>query len=89
MDANKDNCISRSELRKLLIEINIGKASIDVEEAANKFIEELDVNRDHVISEDEFISGLKKWLSSSAPFSPSLSSDSESEEDILQVSEPQ
>ncbi|XP_028763668.1 sodium/calcium exchanger NCL1-like [Neltuma alba] len=83
MDANEDNFISRPELRKLLKEINIAKASIDVEEAANKFIEELDVNRDHVISEEEFISGLKKWLSSSSP-SRVHPSESESEEDILQ-----
>ncbi|KAI9083523.1 hypothetical protein K1719_034465 [Acacia pycnantha] len=86
LDTNKDNCISRSELRKLLTEINIAKASIDVDEAANKFIEEFDVNRDHVISEEEFISGFKKWLnSSSSPSSPALLSESESEEDILQM----
>ncbi|XP_054815685.1 sodium/calcium exchanger NCL2-like [Prosopis cineraria] len=84
IDSNKDNCISGSELRKLLTDINVAKSSIDVEEAASKFIEELDSDSDHVISEEEFISGLKKWLSSSSP-SPALLSDSESQEDMVKM----
>lgn len=88
IDSDRDNSISPSELRKLLMNINSVKAPIDVEEAVSKVIEELDLNSDHVISEEEFVSGFQNWLSSSSS-SPALLSDFECEEDIFQVREAQ
>ena len=66
------------------MKIKFVKASIDVEEAVAKVIEELDINKDHVISEQEFVDGLQKWLTSSS--NPSSLPNSEHQEDIYQVS---
>ncbi|KAF7822662.1 Sodium/calcium exchanger NCL2 [Senna tora] len=84
IDKNKDNYISQSELREVLMNVNYVQASISVEEAVSKVIEELDHDNDSVISEEEFVTGLQKWLGSSSS-SPKLLSDSESQEDIFQM----
>lgn len=44
--------------------IKFGIIPYDAETAALKIMEELDVNRDQLISEEEFVTGLSKWLNS-------------------------
>ncbi|KAK7244214.1 hypothetical protein RIF29_39033 [Crotalaria pallida] len=83
MDRNRDGCISQSELRELIMNIKFVKASMEVEEAVALVIEELDLNRDQIINEEEFIAGFQKWLGSTS--SPAPLSNSESQEDILRT----
>ncbi|KAM1311226.1 hypothetical protein PS1_007708 [Malus domestica] len=81
IDLDGNNYISQSELRKLIGDIKFGKIPGDVDESVVKLIEELDTSGDQLISEEEFVTGLTKWINKSndqAP--PSL----ESEDDIYQ-----
>lgn len=64
--------------------IKFVKASMEVEEADALVIEKLDIDKDHMINEEEFVAGFEKWLSSTS--APAPVSDSESQEDIYQVS---
>lgn len=65
VDTNGDNHVSRSELDKIVKEIHFGK-TVDVEEAAAKLLQDLDLNRDDEISENEFVEGLSKWINSNS-----------------------
>ncbi|MED6111474.1 hypothetical protein PIB30_052596 [Stylosanthes scabra] len=83
IDCNKDNCISQSELKELMMNITFVKASMELEEAVALVIHELDHDIEQIINEEEFVAVFEKWLnkiSSHAPFS-----DSDSEEDIYQA----
>ncbi|XP_027342945.1 sodium/calcium exchanger NCL1-like [Abrus precatorius] len=83
IDSNRDNCISHSELRELIMNIKFVKFSMEVEEAVALVIEELDLDKDRIINEEEFVAGFQKWLSSTS--APAIESDSESQEDIYQT----
>ncbi|RXI02989.1 hypothetical protein DVH24_003067 [Malus domestica] len=81
IDLDGNNFISQSELRKLIGDNKFGKIPRNVDESVVKLIEELDTSGDQLISEEEFVTGLTKWINKSndqAP--PSL----ESEDDIYQ-----
>ncbi|KAM1808239.1 hypothetical protein ACFX11_031150 [Malus domestica] len=81
IDLDGNNFISQSELRKLIGDIKFGKIPRNVDESVVKLIEELDTSGDQLISEEEFVTGLTKWINKSndqAPPSP------ESEDDIYQ-----
>ncbi|XP_052107387.1 sodium/calcium exchanger NCL isoform X2 [Arachis duranensis] len=83
IDRNKDNCVSQSELKELMMNIAFVKASMEVEKAVALVIDELDHDIDQIINEEEFVAVFEKSLnkiSSHAPFS-----DSDSEEDIYQA----
>ncbi|KAG2372008.1 Sodium/calcium exchanger [Vigna angularis] len=82
IDRNRDNFISQSELRELIMNIKFVKASMEVEEAVALVIEELDIDNDRIINEEEFVSGFQKWLSSTS--APAPVSHSESQEDMYQ-----
>jgi len=84
IDRNRDNFISQSELKELIMNIKFVKASMEVEEAVALVIEELDIDKDRTINEKEFVAGFEKWLSSTS--APAPVSDSESQEDMFQVS---
>ena len=64
--------------------ITFVKASMEVEEAVALVIEELDLDKNQIIDEEEFVAGFEKWLNSTS--SPAPLSSSESQEDIYQVS---
>ncbi|KAK7335102.1 hypothetical protein VNO80_26873 [Phaseolus coccineus] len=83
IDRNRDNFISQSELRELIMNIKFVKASMEVEEAVALVIEELDIDNDRIINEDEFVAGFHKWLSSTS--APAPVSHSESQEDMYQT----
>ncbi|KAL1299597.1 hypothetical protein AAHE18_18G121800 [Arachis hypogaea] len=83
IDRNKDNCVSQSELKELMMNITFVKASMEVEKAVALVIDELDHDIDQIINEEEFVAVFEKSLnkiSSHAPFS-----DPDSEEDIYQA----
>lgn len=82
MDHDSNNCISQHELQELIADIKFGKLPLDVEEAVLKLIEELDTDGDHLINEDEFVSGFAKWLDTTDNQDPSTT---ESQDDIYQV----
>jgi len=63
IDVNKDNHISRSELEKVVKDIQFNKF-VDAEEAVTKLAQDLDLNGDDEISKTEFIEGLTKWMNS-------------------------
>ncbi|KAE9617022.1 hypothetical protein Lal_00034549 [Lupinus albus] len=71
VDSNGDNHVSKSELKKLVKDIHLGKVA-DSEEAVTKIVHELDLNRDDEISEDEFVVGFSKWINRNSSQAPHL-----------------
>ncbi|CAL0303748.1 unnamed protein product [Lupinus luteus] len=71
VDSNGDNHVSKSELKKLVKDIHLGKVA-DSEEAVAKIVHELDLNRDDEISEDEFVVGFSKWINRNSSQAPHL-----------------
>ncbi|KAL0399442.1 UNVERIFIED_CONTAM: Sodium/calcium exchanger NCL1 [Sesamum radiatum] len=65
IDHDKDEFISHSELKDLMMDIKFGIIPNDIDAAASKMMEELDVSGDQLINEEEFVTGLSKWLKSS------------------------
>ncbi|KAK4803854.1 hypothetical protein SAY86_003671 [Trapa natans] len=64
MDDDGDSRISQAEVIKIMAKIKFDKAAINVDEAAVKMMEMLDASGDRHIDEEEFVSGLAKWLDS-------------------------
>ncbi|CAL5390754.1 unnamed protein product [Camellia sinensis] len=62
IDRDKDNCISPSELKQLVMNIKFRNMPLDADEAVEKIMEELDINGDNVLNEEEFVTGFSKWL---------------------------
>lgn len=79
IDLDKDNFVSQSELKKLILEINSEKILEDVDAATAKLMHDLDISGDQQIDEVEFINGFKNWLNTSnykmAPVSPGTPTD--------------
>ncbi|KAL6205834.1 hypothetical protein ACLB2K_023086 [Fragaria x ananassa] len=82
IDRDGNNNISEAELRELIMNIKSGNIPLDVDESVNKLVEELDTSGDHMINEEEFVTGLTKWMNKSHDSQglPSL----ESEDDLYQ-----
>ncbi|CAB4277405.1 unnamed protein product [Prunus armeniaca] len=83
IDLDGNNNISQAELKELIADIKFGKIPGDVDESVVKLIEELDTSGDKMISEEEFVTGLTKWINKSHGTQPPSSSH-ESEDDIYQ-----
>ncbi|KAK6157343.1 hypothetical protein DH2020_011591 [Rehmannia glutinosa] len=62
IDHDKDDFISYSELRDLMMDIKFGNIPHDTDAAASKIMEELDISGDQLINEEEFVTGLSKWM---------------------------
>ncbi|XP_024159033.1 sodium/calcium exchanger NCL [Rosa chinensis] len=82
IDLDGNNNISEAELRELIMNIKSGNIPLDVDESVNKLVEELDTSGDHLINEEEFVTGLTKWMNKSHD-TQTLSS-LESEDDLYQ-----
>ncbi|KAL2245464.1 UNVERIFIED_CONTAM: Sodium/calcium exchanger NCL2 [Sesamum indicum] len=65
IDHDKDDFVSHAELKDLMMDIKFGIIPNDIDAAASKMMEELDVSGDQLINEEEFVTGLSKWLKSS------------------------
>ncbi|KAK3036296.1 hypothetical protein RJ639_031268 [Escallonia herrerae] len=81
IDLDKDNCISGSELKEMLLDVNFGKIPWDVDEVVVKVMEEFDVNGDQTINEDEFVAGFARWLNTTSNLAPNSGED---EDDMFQ-----
>lgn len=65
--------------------IKFGIIPYDAEAATLKLMKELDINEDDVISEEEFVAGLTKWLNTTYNRRSTNSRESE-DDDSYQVS---
>ncbi|KAI3803511.1 hypothetical protein L1987_31665 [Smallanthus sonchifolius] len=65
IDLDKDNFVSQSELKTLIMELNSKKIQENVDEATAKIMHDLDTSGDQQIDEQEFIIGFKEWLNTS------------------------
>lgn len=83
IDEDKDNLISFSELKTLLTDIKFGPTHLSMDEAVAKLMEELDTNGDYMLNEEEFVTGLSKWLQKNNNGS---SNSKESEDETFQKS---
>ncbi|KAK9150350.1 hypothetical protein Syun_008659 [Stephania yunnanensis] len=63
VDLNRDRLISVSELKALMIKIQIEDVDLDRDDAAQKVLADFDTSGDTFVNEDEFIEGISKWLS--------------------------
>ncbi|PIN20882.1 Calmodulin and related proteins (EF-Hand superfamily) [Handroanthus impetiginosus] len=61
-DHDDDDQISILELKDLIMDIKFGMTPQDIDDAASRIMEELDISGDQLLNEDEFVSGLSKWL---------------------------
>ncbi|KAL4589041.1 hypothetical protein LXL04_001943 [Taraxacum kok-saghyz] len=79
IDLDKDNCVSHSELMRLIMEVDREKISWNVDEATDQIMQDFHKSRDQVIDEQEFIDRFKEWLLTSndqtIPMSPESQSD--------------
>ncbi|KAG2683891.1 hypothetical protein I3760_10G055100 [Carya illinoinensis] len=61
IDKNRDNFISVSELRALILGIQI-EVGLNEDELEAKVMQEFDISGDDRINETEFVKGISKWL---------------------------
>ncbi|CAL0333737.1 unnamed protein product [Lupinus luteus] len=61
VDSDGDGHVSKSELKILVKNINLGEVA-NSEEAVTKIIHELDLNKDDEISENEFVEVFTNWI---------------------------
>ncbi|PON57406.1 Parvalbumin [Trema orientale] len=62
IDKNGNSYISTTELRALILGIQIEHTGLDEEDFVTRVMEEFDVSGDSQINEAEFVKGLSKWL---------------------------
>lgn len=60
-DKNADGKIEEHELRGLILGLNIDKGSFQDKEQVEKWFTEFDTNTDGMLSEAEFLLGIRKW----------------------------
>ncbi|KAL3849234.1 hypothetical protein ACJIZ3_011116 [Penstemon smallii] len=82
IDLDKDDTISYFELKELMTNMKFGVIPYDVDEAASKIMEELDISGDELIQEEEFINGLSKWINTT--YNQNHNSEENEEEDTYQ-----
>ncbi|XP_022877451.1 sodium/calcium exchanger NCL2-like [Olea europaea var. sylvestris] len=83
IDLDKDDTISYHELRKLMTNMRSGILPYDADAAASKIMKELDMSGDHLIDEEEFVTGLSKWLKTTS--NPYASSEKSEEDDYKET----
>jgi Ca2+-binding EF-hand superfamily protein len=62
IDEDGDDCISPSEVRKLLLDIKSTGMNINKDSASEELIKVLDLNDDKKITKEEFVHTFTKWL---------------------------
>ncbi|KAL6205836.1 hypothetical protein ACLB2K_023088 [Fragaria x ananassa] len=62
IDVDRDDCLSPAELRALIVGIRFDEIELDKDDAVDKVMKDFDTSRDSLISHDEFIAGVRKWL---------------------------
>ncbi|XP_019451888.1 PREDICTED: uncharacterized protein LOC109353987 [Lupinus angustifolius] len=71
VDSDGDGHASKSELKILVKDINLGEVA-DSDEAVAKIIHELDLNGDDEISENEFVEVFTNWINRNSSKAPHL-----------------
>ncbi|OVA04264.1 EF-hand domain [Macleaya cordata] len=61
-DLDGDNRLSHLELKELIQGIKFGKIDLNIDDAVEELIEELDTDGDHMINRQEFVDGFTKYL---------------------------
>ncbi|KAI3978371.1 hypothetical protein MKX01_013169 [Papaver californicum] len=61
-DIDGDNLISHQELRTSIEGIDFGNIKLNMDDAVEELMNELDTNDDHMIDREEFISGFTKFV---------------------------
>ncbi|KAK4486671.1 hypothetical protein RD792_006729 [Penstemon davidsonii] len=82
IDLDKDDTISYFELKELMTNMKFGIIPYDVDEAASKIMEELDISGDELIQEEEFVNGLSKWINTT--YNQNHNSEENEEDDTYQ-----
>ncbi|CAN0921722.1 Sodium/calcium exchanger NCL [Linum grandiflorum] len=62
VDQDKDNYVSASELKALIIGITFEEVDFDRDDAVSKLMSDFDTSLDAKIDENEFVHGITKWL---------------------------
>ncbi|KAL9443984.1 hypothetical protein AB3S75_017206 [Citrus x aurantiifolia] len=62
IDENKDERLSASELKALIIGIRFEEIDLDQDDAVSKVLSDFDTSNDSHIDIKEFINGIEKWL---------------------------
>ncbi|XP_031405177.1 sodium/calcium exchanger NCL2-like isoform X2 [Punica granatum] len=62
IDQDKDDRISKSELKELLLEIKFKHIHMNRDRAVEEVIREIDLDGDQMIGKEEFVIGFTKWL---------------------------
>ncbi|KAH9802378.1 Sodium/calcium exchanger NCL [Citrus sinensis] len=62
IDENKDEHLSASELKALIIGIRFEEIDLDQDDAVSKVLSDFDTSNDSHIDIKEFINGIEKWL---------------------------
>ncbi|KAA8535254.1 hypothetical protein F0562_030257 [Nyssa sinensis] len=86
VDKDVDNHISLPELEALIQEIESGKMQVDKEYAIAEVMKAFDVDKNEVITEQEFIEGCQKWIDEAKHLAEN--GDSDSRKCLYQVVQP-
>ncbi|XP_024024767.1 sodium/calcium exchanger NCL2 [Morus notabilis] len=62
IDQNGNSYISNSELRSLIVGIQIEESGLRQDDLVARVMEQFDTSQDHQINEQEFVTGLSNWL---------------------------
>ncbi|KAJ7981797.1 Calcium-binding EF-hand [Quillaja saponaria] len=62
IDENGDKHLSESELRALIVGIRFEEIDLNHDDAVDKVMKDFDTSRDALVSSDEFVSGVIRWL---------------------------
>lgn len=63
-DVNNDRHLSREEVRGLIVGLGIESGLVPNEEVVKDWMKELDINENGKMSQEEFVTGMKKWIAS-------------------------
>ncbi|XP_047334606.1 sodium/calcium exchanger NCL-like [Impatiens glandulifera] len=68
IDINKDNHLSTSELRALMLGIRLDEVNLDEDGAVDKVMKDFDTSLDSKVDYREFVLGISKWMDEAMQF---------------------
>ncbi|XVF18740.1 hypothetical protein REPUB_Repub11eG0049100 [Reevesia pubescens] len=88
IDQDRNDYISPSELKELLLEVNFPRSNTNKEKAIEEVLNEFDLDGDQKITKDEFVNGFTKWLDEAKKAMDKKYYSQKSLRDIYQVFQP-